>query len=300
MNYYEILGVNKNATLDEIKKAYRQAALRWHPDKNPDNKAAAEEKFKQVTEAYNTLSNDSLRKQYDKKIRSGDNNNNNNNNNKRTEYIFTTTNLNNNFNKIFEEIYENIFRKNDFFDDIFESDNLSDSSDLSNFSKIKNNPITYELFCTLEELYYGTTKNISIKRKVIKGGVLDTEIKNIEINIKPGWKQNTKITFENLGNEDFNKSPGDLIIIIKEKPHSLFKRIDNDLYITIDISLNNVLKGFKKKIKMIDGSNYSLNIHKLKNSKYIHRVASKGMPIRKHRSVIGYGDLLIDFNIHFY
>ncbi|WP_296864624.1 J domain-containing protein [uncultured Methanobrevibacter sp.] len=63
-NYYDILGVNKNATADEIKSAYRKLALKYHPDRNPGDKAA-EEKFKEIAEAYSVLSDESKRKKYD-------------------------------------------------------------------------------------------------------------------------------------------------------------------------------------------------------------------------------------------
>ena len=63
-DYYEVLGVSKTATADEIKKAYRKLAIKYHPDKNPDDKAA-EEKFKEAAEAYEVLSNDEKRQKYD-------------------------------------------------------------------------------------------------------------------------------------------------------------------------------------------------------------------------------------------
>ena len=65
-DYYEVLGITKNATDSEIKKSYRKLALKWHPDKNPDNKEEAEEKFKNISEAYEVLSDKEKRKIYDR------------------------------------------------------------------------------------------------------------------------------------------------------------------------------------------------------------------------------------------
>ena len=64
-DYYAILGIKKDATEAEIKKAYRKLALKWHPDKNPNNREEAEEKFKKINEAYSVLSDKNKRNQYD-------------------------------------------------------------------------------------------------------------------------------------------------------------------------------------------------------------------------------------------
>ena len=64
-DYYEVLGLTKEATEKDIKKAYRKLAFKWHPDKNPENKKEAEEKFKEINEAYSVLSDPDKRKEYD-------------------------------------------------------------------------------------------------------------------------------------------------------------------------------------------------------------------------------------------
>lgn len=64
-DYYEVLGVTKNSTLDDIKKAYKKLAMKWHPDKNPNDMEMAKEKFREVSEAYQVLSDPEKRKNYD-------------------------------------------------------------------------------------------------------------------------------------------------------------------------------------------------------------------------------------------
>ncbi|OBS79021.1 hypothetical protein A6R68_18598 [Neotoma lepida] len=66
VDYYEVLGVQRYASPEDIKRAYRKVALKWHPDKNPENKEEAERKFKEVAEAYEVLSNGEKRNIYDK------------------------------------------------------------------------------------------------------------------------------------------------------------------------------------------------------------------------------------------
>lgn len=65
MNYYEVLGIDRNATIKDVKKAYHKLALRWHPDKNQNNLKEATKKFREITEAYDTLSDETKRRNYD-------------------------------------------------------------------------------------------------------------------------------------------------------------------------------------------------------------------------------------------
>lgn len=85
-NYYQILNVSKDATLEEIKKAYKNLALKYHPDRNINNKKEAEQRFKEIVEAYTILSNENLRKKYD-----------NNNNKLNLDFLVKIKNYINNF-----------------------------------------------------------------------------------------------------------------------------------------------------------------------------------------------------------
>merc|ERR1719329_579609 len=70
LDYYEVLGLSREATVADVRKAYRREALEWHPDKNPDRREEAEERFRQIAEAYAVLSNSDSRKRYDRQKRS--------------------------------------------------------------------------------------------------------------------------------------------------------------------------------------------------------------------------------------
>ncbi|XP_007523472.1 dnaJ homolog subfamily B member 7 [Erinaceus europaeus] len=117
LNYYEVLGVQRYASPEDIKKAYHKVALKWHPDKNPENKEEAEKKFKEVAEAYEVLSNDEKRNIYDKYGKEGLNGGDGNHFDKSSEYGFTLQKSSDVFKKFFGERDVFSFR---FFEDSLE------------------------------------------------------------------------------------------------------------------------------------------------------------------------------------
>jgi DnaJ-class molecular chaperone len=108
--------------------------------------------------------------------------------------------------------------------------------------KTQDPPIEHELFVTLEEIATGTTKKMKISRKVLNpdGRSTRSEDKVLTIDIKPGWKQGTKITFPREGDQSPATIPADIIFIIKDKPHPTFRRDGADLIYTAKISLKDV------------------------------------------------------------
>jgi DnaJ-class molecular chaperone len=97
---------------------------------------------------------------------------------------------------------------------------------------------------SLEDIATGTTKKMKISRKIFDGRQTRAEDKVLTIDIKPGWKTGTKITFPREGDQSPNTIPADIVFIIKDKPHSLFKRDGSDLIYTANISLREVLKHY--------------------------------------------------------
>jgi DnaJ family protein B protein 4 len=119
----------------------------------------------------------------------------------------------------------------------------------------------------------------------------------ITIEIKPGWKKGTKITFPEKGNEQPNVTPADLVFIIDEKPHSTFVRDGNDLVVTYKISLAEALTGYTVHLTTLDGRNLTIPINSVIHPNYEEVVPKEGMPIPKDPSKRG--SLRIKFNIKF-
>lgn len=270
--YYEILNLNKNNNLNEkdIKNAYKKAALKWHPDKcnkSEDDKSFAENKFKDVTEAYNILSNPEKKKIYDKFGEEGLKKNNQPTFYKHphtfTRHSFTFPNHTN-------------FKSNNFNEFRFENSNFIFSNKNIKKERIIN------VYVTLEELYYGIYKKVHINDKDIVNEVFD-------LNILPGWKEGTKITY--------NRNNSKIILILKEKPHSNFIRENNDIIWKCKLTNKQSLSNVYITIPLLDGSKHIISTENgnIYDKKKII-IKSKGMPI-KNTNPRQWGNLIVEFNI---
>ena len=107
--------------------------------------------------------------------------------------------------------------------------------------KPQDPPIEHDLYVSLEDINRGVTKRMKISRRVVANdGSVRKEEKVLTINVKPGWKSGTKITFQREGDQAPNKIPADIVFIIRDKPHPHFKREGSDLKYTCQISLKEV------------------------------------------------------------
>ncbi|KAK2378934.1 hypothetical protein P8452_35525 [Trifolium repens] len=319
VDYYKVLQVDRNAKDDDLKKAYRKLAMKWHPDKNPNNKKDAEAKFKQISEAYDVLSDPQKRAVYDQYGEEGlkgqvppqgaggfsdasDG---------PTMFRFNPRSA----DDIFSEFFgfqrpfgggmgdmgghpgASGFPRGMFRDDIFSSFRNAAGEGSGNAPR-KSAPIERTLPCSLEDLYKGTTKKMKISRDVSDSSGRPTTVEEIlTIEIKPGWKKGTKITFPEKGNEQRGLIPADLVFIIDEKPHSVFKRDGNDLVVTQKISLVEALTGYTAQIATLDGRNLTVPVNTIISPSYEEVVKGEGMPIPKEPSKKG--NLRIKFNVKF-
>ncbi|KAM7254686.1 hypothetical protein ACFE04_019927 [Oxalis oulophora] len=332
VDYYKVLGVDKSAKEDDLKKAYRKLAMKWHPDKNPNNKKQAEAKFKEISEAYDVLSDPDKKAIYDQYgeeglkgqvpppgaaatggegfpagatfFQTGDGG--------PTSFRFNTRNP----DDIFAEFFgfgsggggggngmrgttrtsfggANMFGGDDIFSQFGEARGMGHQQ-----APRKAPPIEQPLACSLEELYKGTTKKMKISREIMDASGKTLPVEEIlSIDIKPGWKKGTKITFAEKGNEIPNVIPADLVFIIDEKRHPTFVRDGNDLVVTRNISLAEALSGYTVHVTTLDGRTLTIPINNVIHPSYEEVVQREGMPIPKDPS--RRGNLRIKFNIKF-
>lgn len=279
-DYYKTLGVDKKANPDEIKKIYRKLALKYHPDRNPNNKQA-EEKFKEINEAYAVLGDPEKRKQYDTV---GSENFHQRYTQEDIFRGFDVGDLFKDFGFGSENIFERIFnqggggrRRGGF-----EQENI--------FSPQKQNgeDLTYTLSITLEEAARGGQKRVSYRMK--------NSTEEISVKIPPGINNGVKLRLSGKGLPALGRygSPGDLYFVINILEHPGFKREGNDLIVHKEIrfseavlgeniEFNTLLDGVKK-VKIKPGTKDGTKI----------RLKNLGMP---HLNKTSRGNLILTLSI---
>lgn len=162
----------------------------------------------------------------------------------------------------------------------------------------KQAPIKRKFACTLEELYTGCTKKMKITKTLMdESGKRVNAEKILTINVKPGWKTGTKITFPEEGDEAPGVIPADIIFVLEEKDHSYFKREGDNLSYTANITLSQALAGVNIELPTLDGRRLKIPIREVINPSYSKVVPGEGMPLQKNPAQKG--DLIIKFNIKF-
>ncbi|KAK9750856.1 hypothetical protein RND81_02G227100 [Saponaria officinalis] len=304
VDYYNILKVTRATDDDELRRAYKNLAMRWHPDKHPSGtKPLAESKFKQICEAYDILSDPTKRHIYDVYGHDG---------------LLYNVSSPSAATATVRKAGSFRGRNDDALDcfDEFLADQKSPSfkSDdggggggygRSNSRMRRSSPlgskavaIENKLGCSLEELYKGSKRKMVISRIVPdSSGKPSTVEEVLAIDIKPGWKKGTKITFPDKGNHEPGMLPGDLIFVIDEKPHLTFKRDGNDLLVNQKVSLVEALTGKTLNLTTLDGRNLDLEVSDVIKPGHEVVIPGEGMPIS--REPTKKGNLRIKFDVKF-
>lgn len=335
-DYYKILGVQKNADADELKKAYKKLALKWHPDRNLDKKEESEKHFKEIAEAYEVLTDKQKRAVYDQYGEEG--------------LKAGVPESGGGFSGSGVKFTD----ASDLFSQFFGTSNPfaafgmgggggGDGDGFASFGGMggggggmggagspfrmfmgggggmpggmgqampgggpprhrgpqKPEPVKRQLQCSLEELYKGATKKIRITRQRLDadGTSLHPEEKLLDIPIKAGWKKGTTLTYENEGDEGPGIIPADIQFIIGEKPHAWFEREGSDLIYNARVTLADALAGTTLHIRTLDERQLTIPITEVVSPGSTKTIANEGMPISKAPGTKG--NLVIRFQVVF-
>ena len=274
-DYYKILGVAKNANENEIKRAYRRLARQYHPDKNQGNQAA-EEKFKDINEAYEVLGDSKNRATYDRLGRNyhryqqmGGN---------PQDFDFSQWfNMGGQSGQQVNVDFGDLFGGNnggmsDFFNAIFGNQAARQSRTTG-----RSYDIEQVVTITLEEAYEGTTRTVS------RNG------QSFVAKIPAGAKNGTKVRLSGKGNAKPSGGQGDLYLVVEVQSHKLFKRDGHLLVVDVIVDVATAVLGGKVKVPTLTG-NVNLTIPAGTQGGQTIRLRGKGMP--RLRGPNQYGDLL--------
>ena len=327
-DYYEVLGISKSASQAEIKKAYRKMAIKYHPDKNPDDKNA-EEKFKLCAEAYEVLSDDNKKARYDQYGHAA----------------FDGPQGGGGFGGGGMNM-DDIFSQ---FGDIFGGGGFSGfgGGGGRRQARVKGSNLRIRVKLTLEEIANGVEKKVKVRRKVQAEGVtyktcstcngsgqqmrvtntilgrmqtattcgtcqgagemigskpngadaqgLIVKEETVSINIPEGVTEGVQLKVGGKGNEAPGKNsvPGDLLVLIEEVQHETLKREGSNIHFDLYINFSEAVLGVSKEVETVTGK-VKIKIDAGTQSGKILRLKGKGLPsIERY----GTGDFLIHINV---
>ena len=281
-DYYKILGVKKEATEQEIKQAYRKLARKLHPDVNPGDKTA-EAKFKEVNEAYEVISDKEKRQKYDLY---GD----------QWQHAEQFSQANQQQNPYWQSGETREFRFDDgdlnsIFGNLFGS--RSGRASRTRTRETLNVDLPIEV--TLEEAYSGTSRIISLEGSspcttchgtgsirnvpcsVCRGTGMLPNMKKIEVTVPPGVTDGSRIRVAGKGRQDGAGTTGDLYLVVTLKPHAMFERKGDDLYVDVPVPLAVTVLGGETQVPTPKGA-LALKIPPETQNGVTFRLAGQGMP----------------------
>ncbi|XP_064842879.1 dnaJ homolog subfamily B member 1-like isoform X2 [Oncorhynchus masou masou] len=165
--------------------------------------------------------------------------------------------------------------------------------------KKKDSPVVHELKVSLEEVFSGCTKKMKISRKRLNpdGCSMRSEDKILTVDIKRGWKEGTKITFPREGDETPTNIPADVVFVVKDKPHPVFRRDGSDIIYPARVSLRDALCGCTVSAPTLDGRTVTVTSRDVVKPGMKKRIVGEGLPLSKCPEKRG--DMVLEFVVKF-
>ncbi|KAF5745906.1 DnaJ subfamily B member 11 [Tripterygium wilfordii] len=303
-SYYDILQVPKGASDEQIKRAYRKLALKYHPDKNPGNEEA-NKKFAEINNAYEVLSDGEKRSIYDRYGEEG-----------LKQHAASGGRGGGGMNI------------NDIFSQFFGGGSTEEEEERT----AKGDDVIVDLDATLEDLYMGGTMKVWREKNVIKPapgkrrcncrnevhhrqigpGMFQQfteqvceECQNVKyvregyfvtVDIEKGMQDGQEVVFYDDGEPIIDGEPGDLRFRVWTAPHDTFRREGNDLHTTVTITLVQALVGFEKTTKHLDEHLVDIGTKGITKPKEVRKFKAEGMPLHFSNKK---GDLYVTFEVLF-
>eukprot|EP00045_Choanoeca_perplexa_P013507 m.153663 g.153663 ORF g.153663 m.153663 type:complete len:347 (+) comp16372_c0_seq1:119-1159(+) len=321
-DYYKILGLSRDCAEEDIKKAYKKNAMKFHPDRN--KAADAKEKFQEISEAYEVLSDKNKRAVFDQYgeegLKGGG---------PAGPSGFSGGGGAHGFSpRAAEDIFASFFGGQDpfggagGFGSIFGGGAGGPGGGMfgggggnpfggmsgggfgqpqgrapraSSTAGMKAEVVTQPVRVTLEDLFNGFHKKLKVTKKVYDAtGRMTSSAKVHEIQGKAGWKAGTKVTFKGAGDELPGKPAQDIQFVIEEKPHAVFKREGDDLHMNLKMDVIDAWCGFSTTVKGIDGRTVPVSCSQAPTANEL-RIPSHGMP----KKAGGRGALVVHFQVKY-
>ena len=292
-SFYEILGVDRNASKEHIKKEFRKLSLKYHPDKRNGD----EDKFKQINEAYQILSDDDKRRQYDNSYSNRNTGNNSNSNNVFNHNMYSSTGgfPGNSMNDMFSSMFQQNFPFN-FTGDMNNNPNIRI---FRNGMEVKKNiipeTINTNVKISMKQAYEGASVPIDISRTIIRNQEKTRENESIYVDIPKGIGNNETIVMKNMGNV-INDNKSDLKVKIILENESEFQREGLNIIYNKTITLKEALCGFSFNLPFINGKVYTINNNtgNIICPNYLKEISNMGFTRGNNT-----GKLIIKFSISF-
>jgi len=277
-DYYEVLGVGRNASVEELKRAFKKLARKYHPDLNPGDKTA-EARFKEISEAYHVLSDKDRRRQYDTMGHAAF----------RGESPWGQGGAPPNVEEILRE-----FGLGDIFGGMFGGGGGRRATwswgPQRPQAPVKGEDVNYSMEISFDDALRGLSTTITVPKTIHENGAVRHTTERISVKIPPGVSNGSRIRLAGKGDVSTSGgASGDLYIVTKVRPHPFFERKGDNLYLELPITLSEALLGTRVEIHTFEGTTKMTVPPSTQNGQKF-RLTGKGAPRLKGK---GKGDLYV-------